>query len=196
MPVPAPTTTTVEPTSSPVVTSTAPASPEPGFDCATVDTAQQELDRAFSTELERLDISRGDPRAQSVYALVTTEEGPAYYAAVLAAAPPELDDDAQLVLDYYQRLARAAGDLDPGTGSAADLTAAMTALDDAAAAVDDPAAGTAVVQAQERLQAALERSCSGDPTTSATASAPSGSPSAAPTRTRAPAATTGVTAGA
>ncbi|WP_432535649.1 hypothetical protein [Kineococcus arenarius] len=183
---PAPTTTTVEPTSSPSGSTSTPQRSDPAFDCPAVRAAQDELDSAFTAELERLDVPRGDPRAQAVYALVTTEEGPAYYAAVLAAAPAELSGDAQLVLDYYQRLARAAGDLDPGTGSTADLTTAMAALDEATAAVDDPAAGTDVVAAQERLQSALERSCSGDadsPTATASGSAdrtvpPTASPAA------------------
>ncbi len=197
---PAPTTTTVEPTSSPSGTTSTPRQSEPAFDCPAVRAAQDELDSAFTAELERLDVPRGDPRAQSVYALVTTEQGPAYYAAVLAAAPDELSADARLVLDYYQRLALAAGDLDPGTGSAADLTAAMAALDDATAAVDGTAAGTDVVAAQERLQGAVERSCSGDesPTATGTGSSTTGSaaPTGSPATSAAPVTTPGAATGA
>ncbi len=201
---PAPaTTTTLEPTSSPAASTGTPTAPAPAFDCPVVQEAQEELDGAIGAELERLDVDRGDPRAQSVYALVTTREGPAYYAAVLAAAPPELDGDARLVLDYYRRLAQAAGPLDPGTGSTADLTAAVDALDRAAGAVDDPAAGTAVVDAQERLQAALGRACSGGSATTSPATTSPGTTGPATTdpatpagTTTAPAATTGVTTGA
>ncbi|NAZ85600.1 hypothetical protein [Kineococcus indalonis] len=193
---PAPTTTTVEPTSSPAASASTSTAPAPAFDCPAVQVAQDELDDALSTELDRLDVDRGDPRAQSVYALVTTAEGPAYYAAVLAAAPPELRADAQLVLDYYRRLALAAGELDPGSGSTADLTAAVAALDRAAGAVDDPAAGGAVVDAQERLRAALGRSCRDGSATASPSTGPA-TPSGAPTGTAtAPAATTGVAAGA
>ncbi|WP_432497064.1 hypothetical protein [Kineococcus gypseus] len=205
-PAPAPTTTTLEPTAEPATSAaTAPAS-APAFDCTAVQDAQDELDEAFAAELERLDVDRGDPRAQSVYALVTTEQGPAYYADVLRAAPPELGDDARRVLDYYERLASAAGELDPGSGSAADLTASVDALDRAAAAVDDPAAGTAVVQAQERLRAAMERSCEGDAPATASATASPSTPPADPTTApgsapgpppgSAPAATTGAATGA
>ena len=198
-PAPAPaTTTTLEPTSSPAAGTGTPTASAPAFDCPVVDAAQEQLDGAIGAELDRLDVDRGDPRAQSVYALVTTREGPAYYAAVLAAAPPELGEDARLVLDYYRRLALAAGPLDPGTGSTADLTAAVTALDRAAGAVDDPAAGAAVVDAQERLQAALGRACSGgSATTSPATTSPATTGPATPAgTTTAPAATTGVTTGA
>ena len=149
---------------SPVVTT----ADVPAFDCPALDAAQQEMDEAFSSELDRLEVRRGDPRAQSVYALVTTREGPSYYAAVLTAAPPELTGDAALVLGYYQRLAVQAGGVDAGSGSTEDLTAAMSALDHAAAAVDDPATGTEVVDAQERLRAAVERACSGPSASSTT----------------------------
>ena len=170
---PAPTTTTTSPVET---TSTAPpATSVPAFDCGPVTAAQQQLDDAFADELSRLDIGRGDPRAQSVYALVTTTQGPEYYSAVLAAAPPELGDDARTVLDYYQQLADRVGTVDTGDGSTEALTAAMTRLDEATAGVDDPTAGTAVVQAQERLQVAVGQACSGDtPAASATAS-PTGS---------------------
>ncbi|NAZ76560.1 hypothetical protein GTQ99_14205 [Kineococcus sp. T13] len=173
-PDPSPTTTTTRPTGTATSSPSATASPSPtgpGFDCASVDAAQGALDDAFAAELDRLDIGRGDPRAQSVYVLVTTSEGPAYYAAVLAAAPPEQAADAQLVLDYYQRLAARAGALDAGDGSTEDLLTAMDRLDEAAAAVGaDPAAGTRVVDAQERLQAAVEAACT-SPTASATSTA-------------------------
>lgn len=163
---PAPTTTTTTPdTASSTSPTASPTDDVPAFDCPTVDTAQQQLDQAFADELSRLDIGRGDPRAQSVYALVTTTEGPEYYSAVLAAAPPELAADAQSVLDYYQRLADEVGTVDTGEGSTEDLTAAMTRLDDATAAIDDPSAGTAVVEAQERLQTAVQKSCSGSSAT-------------------------------
>lgn len=167
-PVPAATTTTGSPDTAGATVS--PTTATPAFDCATVGTAQQELDEAFTDELSRLDIGRGDPRAQSVYALVTTTQGPEYYSAVLAAAPPELGADAQSVLDYYQQLADRVGTVDTGDGSTEALTAAMTRLDDATAEVDDPTAGTAVVEAQERLQAAVQQSCSGAETATATGS--------------------------
>ncbi len=195
LPGPAPTTTTVEPTLSPEPGTSAPTATTPAFDCSAVRSAQEELDGAFAAELERLDVPRGDPRAQSVYALVTTQEGPSYYASVLAAAPPELAEDARLVLDYYERLAQEAGDLTPATGSTADLTAAVEELDRAAGTVADPAAGTAAVEAQERLQTALARSCDED----ADGATPSGTatPSEGSTATStAPVATTSVTTGA
>ncbi|MCI2238607.1 hypothetical protein MO973_44565 [Paenibacillus sp. TRM 82003] len=195
VPGPAPTTTTVEPTLSPTPGTAGSTTTSPAFACSAVQSAQEELDGAFAAELERLDVPRGDPRAQSVYALVTTEEGPSYYASVLAVAPPELAEEARLVLDYYERLAQEAGDLAPATGSAADLAAAVAELDRAVAAVDDPAAGTAAVEAQERLQTALTRSCSGeadDATPSGTATPVDG----ATTTSTAPAATTSVTTGA
>ena len=162
-PDPAPTTTTADPAPvSTTSTAAAPTSSGPSFDCPSVQSAQTALDDAYGTELDRLGIKRGDPRAQSVFTIVTTDEGPAYYAAVLAAAPPEASADAQVVLDYYTRLATEVGDLDVGTGSAEDLARAMDALDAAGAAVTpDPAAATAVVQAQERLQADVDRACSG-----------------------------------
>lgn len=179
---PAPTTTT---TSADAVTtpSASPTPSPPAVDCATVTAAQQQLDDAFSDELSRLDIGRGDPRAQSVYALVTTTQGPEYYSAVLAAAPPELDADARVVLDYYQQLADRVGTIDTGDGSTEALTAAMSQLDDATVAIDasaaDPTAGTAVVQAQERLQAAVGQACADStaPSISTAPSTVSGSPS-------------------
>ncbi len=172
-PDPSPTTTTTTPTAtpttSPAETTGTPTSSGPGFDCATVQAAQKALDDAYAAELDELGIRRGDPRAQSVFTIVTTNEGPTYSAAVLAAAPPEQTPDAQFVLDYYQRLAARAGTLDTGTGSAEDLAAAMTALDDATLVVNpDPATATQVIEAQERLQAAVERDCSN---TTATATA-------------------------
>ncbi|WP_432523834.1 hypothetical protein [Kineococcus sp. SYSU DK006] len=173
VPDPSPTTTTTRPTgtaTSAPATTTSPSPTGPGFDCPSVDAAQSALDDAFAAELERLDIGRGDPRAQSVYVLVTTSEGPAYYAAVLAAAPPEQAADARLVLDYYQRLAARAGALDAGDGSSEDLVTAMDRLDEAAAAVStDPAAGTQVVAAQERLQAAVEAACASPTASTSTA---------------------------
>ncbi|WP_432512026.1 hypothetical protein [Kineococcus sp. SYSU DK001] len=170
-PDPAPTTTTTRPTAT-ATGSTSPASPTssgPGFDCTTVQAAQDALDEAYSAELDALDIQRGDPRAQSVFTVVTTTEGPVYYAAVLAAAPPGSLQDAQVVLDYYTRLATQVGTLDPGTGSADDLARAMSAIDDAGVVVNpDPTAATTVVQAQERLQAAVERDCAGSTPTQTT----------------------------
>jgi hypothetical protein len=183
-PDPSPTTTTTSPTATPAASDTAevattPTSSGPSFDCSSVDAAQTRLDEAYAAELDRLGISRGDSQAQSVLTLVTTTEGPGYYATVLAAAPPEDSQDAQFVLDYYQRLAAQAGDMTAGTGSAQDLAAAMDRLDDATLAVN-PDANSAglVVAAQERLQAALESDCSGSSTpSSATSSTPSGSTS-------------------
>ncbi|GAB3452870.1 hypothetical protein GCM10027519_05150 [Kineococcus endophyticus] len=173
-PDPAPTTTTVEP--APVSTTSASPSATssgPVFDCASVQAAQTSLDDAYASELDRLGIKRGDPRAQSVFTIVTTNEGPEYYAAVLAAAPPDATADAQVVLDYYTKLATQADTLDVGTGSAEDLGKAMDALDAAGAAVNpDPSAATSVVQAQERLQADVDRECSGA-STSTTSSSPS-----------------------
>ena len=184
-PDPTPTTTTTTatvPATTPVTgpTSSGPTSSAPAFDCASVDAAQDALDAAYAAELDRLGIGRGDAQAQSVLTLVTTTEGPAYYAAVLAAAPPAQSADAQAVLDYYQRLAARAGDLDAGSGSAEDLAAAMDRLDEATLAVS-PDADTAgrVVATQERLRAAVERDCA-DAT--ATPSGPTGSP-AGPTAT-------------
>ncbi|WP_380173891.1 hypothetical protein ACFEMC_04125 [Kineococcus sp. DHX-1] len=171
-PDPAPTTTTVEP--APVsTTSASPAATSSGpvFDCVSVQAAQTALDDAYASELDRLGIKRGDPRAQSVFTIVTTNEGPEYYAAVLAAAPPDATADAQVVLDYYTKLATQAGTVDVGTGSAEDLGKAMDALDAAGAAVNpDPSAATSVVQAQERLQADVDRECSGAATSTGTSS--------------------------
>jgi hypothetical protein len=160
-------TTTVPP--SPAATSAAatasPTTSVPAFDCQAVDAAQDALDGAYAAELDRLDVHRGDPRAQAVYALVTTTQGPAYYAAVLAAAPEELRADAQQVLDYYRRLSAQVGDLTVDSGSERALADAMDRLDDATVALDpSPAAGSGgsqVVAAQERLQAGVERSCAG-----------------------------------
>lgn len=173
-PDPSPTTTTTSPTASPTTTpseaSDSPTATGPVFDCAPVQAAQQALDEAYGTELDELGIRRGDPRAQSVFTIVTTNQGPTYYAAVLAAAPPESSQDAQLVLDYYQRLSAQTGVVDPGTGSAEDLSTAMNALDDAGLAVNpDLADATAVVDAQERLQAAVEAACAGSTATESTA---------------------------
>lgn len=195
VPVPAATTTgtgtTTTATTSATTTTTAPSaatvtdSPTgiaTTFDCASVEAAQQRLDDAYSGELERLDVGRGDPRAQSVYALVTTTEGSSYYASVLSAAPAELQPDARLVLGYYQRLATSAAQIDPGSGSAEDLHSAMTALDDASAAFDDPATtGSAVVDAQERLQAGVQRACTGSASTTTTAGSQSSSGTATTT---------------
>jgi len=168
-PDPAPTTTTTTPTTSPSTATQSPTSSGPSFDCASVRTAQDALDEAYSAELDEVGIRRGDPQAQSVLTIVTTNEGPTYYAAVLAAAPPDASADAQAVLDYYQRLAEAAGPLDVGTGSAEDLAAAMDALDDATLSVNpDASAAAEVVAAQERLQAAVEADCSASPTETAT----------------------------
>lgn len=173
-PDPSPTTTTTRPTD-PVTASTASESAAtatssgPAFDCPSVDAAQKTLDEAYAAELDRLGVGRGDAQAQSVLTLVTTTEGPGYYAAVLAAAPPADSGDARFVLDYYQRLAAQAGELDAGSGSAEDLAAAMDRLDDATVAVTpDPATANQVVAAQERLQAALERDCSGSSPNTAT----------------------------
>ncbi|WP_432544709.1 hypothetical protein [Kineococcus sp. SYSU DK002] len=186
-PDPAPTTTTTTPTAT-AASSTPPASPTssgPAFDCTTVRSAQDALDDAYAAELDALGVERGDPQAQSVFTVVTTTEGPEYYAAVLAAAPPGSLPDAQVVLDYYTRLATQVGALDPGTTD--DLPGAMTAIDDAAVVVNpDPAAATAVVAAQERLQAAVERDCAGStPTQSATQTATQ-SPSPSGTVTTSP----------
>jgi len=186
------TTTTVPP--APAATSAAatasPTTSVPAFDCDAVDAAQDALDGAYAAELDRLDVHRGDPRAQSVYALVTTTQGPAYYAAVLAAAPQELHADAQLVLDYYQRLSAQVGDLDVDSGSAQALADAVDRLDDATVALDPtPAAGsggTEVVAAQARLQAGVERSCSGSAATS-TSSGPPSSPTSSGTSGTSPA---------
>ncbi|MEZ0165331.1 hypothetical protein AB2L27_11235 [Kineococcus sp. LSe6-4] len=184
-PDPAPTTTTVTPTSTPTTPGTsAPAtatSSGPGADCGAIRSAQAELDAAYDSELERLDIGRGDPRAQTVFTIVTTTEGPEYYADVLDAAPPQAQDDAQVVLDYYTRLAERVGTLEAGTGSAEDLARAMDALD--AARDPDPSAATEVVQAQERLQAEIERACAGTPADASPSEAPSQSPSGSPTTT-------------
>ena len=183
-PDPAPTTTTRSPTettTSPASSGTqSPTSSGPTFDCASVDAAQKTLDDAYAAELSRLGIRRGDSQAQSVLTLVTTTEGPGYYAAVLAASPPEESQDAQLVLDYYQRLAAQAGDLTAGSGSAEDLAAAMDRLDDATLVVSPDANSAArVVAAQERLQAAVEGACSG----AGPSSSPSPSGPASPTGT-------------
>ena len=181
-------TTSVPP--SPATTSAAvtgsPTTSVPGFDCDAVDAAQDALDGAYAAELDRLDVHRGDPRAQSVYALVTTTQGPAYYAAVLAAAPEELRGDAQQVLDYYRRLSAQVGDLDVDSGSEQALADAMDRLDEATVTLDpSPAAGTGggaeVVAAQARLQAGVERSCTGpgasaSPTASPTSATTSGGP--------------------
>ncbi|NIZ89595.1 hypothetical protein [Kineococcus rubinsiae] len=194
-----PATTTTVPPSTAVASTPVTASPTtsvPAFDCAAVDTAQQELDRAYADELDRLDVHRGDPRAQSVYALVTTTQGPAYYSAVLTAAPAESREDAQLVLDYYERLSAQVGDLDVDSGTEEALGDAMDRLDDATVALDpSPAGGTEVVAAQERLQAGVERSCSGPGASSSPATSspvPSGSsdPSAGPVPSDGPTATT------
>ncbi|MFD0484635.1 hypothetical protein ACFQ46_18740 [Kineococcus sp. GCM10028916] len=179
-PDPAPTTTTRSPTETTTSPASAvtesPTSSGPTFDCASVDAAQKTLDDAYAAELSRLGIRRGDSQAQSVLTLVTTTEGPGYYAAVLAASPPEESQDAQLVLDYYQRLAAQAGDLTAGSGSAEDLAAAMDRLDDATLAVSPDANSAAqVVSAQERLQAAVEDACSSG--SNANPSNPSSSPS-------------------
>lgn len=166
-PDPAPTTTTTSPTAATTTSPTSsesvsPTSTGPTFDCASVDAAQKTLDDAYAAELSRLGIRRGDSQAQSVLTLVTTTEGPGYYAAVLAASPPEDSQDAQLVLDYYQRLAAQAGDLTAGSGSAEDLAVAMDRLDDATLVVSpDANSADEVVAAQERLQAAVESACSG-----------------------------------
>lgn len=176
-PAPSPTTTTTSPTAPTTSSSasgspTSPTSTVPTFDCASVDAAQKTLDDAYAAELDRLGIGRGDSQAQSVLTLVTTTEGPEYYAAVLAAAPPEDSQDAQFVLDYYQRLATQAGDLSAGTGSAEDLAAAMDRLDDATLVVSpDVDSATQVVAAQERLQAAVERDCTGGATNTPSPSA-------------------------
>ena len=175
-PDPSPTTsspTATPTTSAPGTGSGSPTSSGPTFDCGSVEAAQKALDEAYAAELDRLGIGSGDAQAQSVLTLVTTTEGPAYYAAVLAAAPPQDSQDAQLVLDYYQRLAARAGDLDAGSGSAADLTAAMDRLDEATLAVNpDANSASQVVAAQERLQAAVASDCSGSSTAT---SSPSGS---------------------
>lgn len=187
-PTPSPTTTTASPvvTSSPPTSS--PTSSGPGFDCSSVRAAQDALDADYADELDRLGIKRSDPRAQSVYTVVTTNEGPTYYAAVLAAAPPEELADARLVLDYYTRLAAQVGSLDPGTGSTEDLAAAMDALDRAGLtvnpSVDD---ATTVVQAQERLQAAVEKDCAGASASPSTSPSTSSSTSTGtPTTTPSP----------
>ncbi|GAA0298506.1 hypothetical protein GCM10009528_14380 [Kineococcus aurantiacus] len=191
-PDPAPTTTTASaaPTTAPTTAtvtsaSAGPTSTGPGFDCPSVQAAQEVLDEDYSAELDRLGIKRGDPRAQSVFTVVTTNEGPTYYAAVLAAAPPEATPDAQVVLDYYARLATQVGTLDAGTGSAEDLAAAMDALDEASVVVNpDPAAATRVVEAQERLQAAVEQACAeASSSPSSTPSGSTGSPGGAATGT-------------
>ncbi len=178
-PAPAPTTTTVQPgpvntpSSSPTATSSSPT-----FDCPSVQTAQAALDGAYGAELDRLGIDRGDPRAQSVFTLVTTDEAPEYYAAVLAAAPPEASDDARVVLDYYTQLASRVGTLDVGNGSVEELATAMAEIDAAGEAVNpDLSAATAVVQAQERLQAQLDRDCSGSPGAGPSESSQSPAPS-------------------
>ena len=184
VPDPSPTTTTTSattPTTTPAEATTGPTQTAPAFDCGPVQEAQQALDEAYGTELDELGIRRGDPRAQSVFTIVTTNQGPAYYAAVLAAAPPESSQDAQRVLDYYQRLSAQTGVVDPGTGSAEDLATAMTALDEAGLVVNpDLADATAVVDAQERLQAAVEAACTGS---GATGSAPPETPSPTSTLT-------------
>jgi len=189
-------TTTVPP--SPAATSAAATASTttsvPGFDCHAVDAAQDALDGAYAAELNRLGVHRGDPRAQSVYALVTTTHGPAYYAAVLAAAPRELQADAQLVLDYYQRLLEQVGDLTVDSGSEKALADAMDRLDDATVALDpSPAAdagGTQVVAAQARLQAAVERACSGGGAGSSSATTSPSSPAPSSATSSGPAATT------
>ncbi len=165
---PAAPTTTTAPASTPVTSSAPAGSPtattgtdgEGGVDCAAAQEAQQELDEAYSAQLDELGIGRGDPRAQTVYALVTTTEGPDYYSALAAAVPPELADDARRVLEYYEQVAAAVGEVDYGDGS---RDALARAGNDLAAAtegvVGDPETGTAVVQAQERLQSEVQRAC-------------------------------------
>jgi hypothetical protein len=193
-PAPDASTTTVPP--SPAATSavatTTPTESVPAFDCDAVDAAQDALDGAYAAELDRLDVHRGDPRAQSVYALVTTTQGPAYYAAVLEAAPQELRADAQLVLDYYRRLSEQVGDLEVDSGSEQVLADAVDRLDDATVALEaSPAAGTGgtdVVAAQSRLQSGVERSCSG-PDAPSPSPTPSGPASTTSGPTTSPAAT-------
>ncbi|PRY11115.1 hypothetical protein [Kineococcus rhizosphaerae] len=178
-PDPAPTTTTASPVSSSGTPTAGPTSTGPAFDCASVRSAQEKLDADYSDELDRLGIKRSDPRAQSVFTVVTTNEGPTYYAAVLAAAPPDATPDAQLVLDYYTRLATQVGTLDPGTGSTEDLAKAMDTLDEAGLVVNPAAdAATTVVEAQERLQAAVEKDCAkASPSATPSASSASGTAS-------------------
>ncbi|NAZ81421.1 hypothetical protein GTR02_06285 [Kineococcus sp. R8] len=182
----APATTTTTPPASAVTSAAGTVSPTttaPAFDCGAVDTARTALDDAYARELDRLDVDRGDPRAQSVYALVTTAQGPAYYTAVLAAAPADLRADAQVVLDYYERLSQQVGVLDVADGSERALADAVDRLDDATLALDPSPAATAgasdVVVAQERLEAGVERSCSGPDAASPTSSAPT-SPATTP----------------
>ncbi|GAA4988873.1 hypothetical protein [Kineococcus glutinatus] len=133
-------------------------------DCAAVSRAREDLDDAISDELDRLGVGRSDVRAQAVSALVTTQRGPDYYAAVVAATAAGTRADAELVLGYYRRLAAEVGALDVGSGAAAELAAAMQRVDSATAAAEDPA----VLLAQERVQAAIERACRGGGTASAT----------------------------
>ncbi|MFB9376010.1 hypothetical protein ACFFKU_16140 [Kineococcus gynurae] len=140
-----------------------------GLDCAAVASAQRVLDEEFSRTLDELGISRGDPRAQSVYALVTVQDGPDYYAAVVDAADAEHLPDARLVQAYFARLAAAAGDVSLGDGSTQALTAALDRLDEAGASLagTDPAApsGADAVAAQQRLQQAVDTACAGTATT-------------------------------
>ncbi len=155
---PASTTSTTPPPDSP--TGTPGADGEGGVDCAAAQEAQQGLDDAYSARLDELGIGRGDPRAQTVYALVTTTEGPAYYSALAEAVPPELTGDAQRVLEYYEQVAAAVGEVDYGDGSRDALARAGEDLATATEGVaGDPETGTAVVQAQERLQSEVQRAC-------------------------------------
>ena len=154
--------------SAPASTGDSGAVPATGVDCERAEAAKDALDEAIREEMSRLGVRSGDPRAPSVATLVTTLRGKEYYAALVDATSGEPRDDARLALGYYESLATQAGFLDVGSGSAADIAAAL-------ARVDALGADPAVVAAQQRVAQEVEAACADDapgdvpsPTSSAT----------------------------
>lgn len=139
-----------------------PSAPERAmyFACAAVTDAQRALTDASAAELERLGLTTADPQALTVTLVAGSVAAPDYWAALRGAAtddaPAALETDLATLDDFWQGLAEELSaitipDAEPATVSAAGQQ--LSAL--SATAPDER-----VPPAQQRVEEAVELSCS------------------------------------
>ncbi len=142
---------------------TAGAEPEPSssayFDCEAVADARQALDRASSTELERLGLTPADPQSLTVTLVTGSVGAPAYWAAVRDAAtgdaPASLRTDLDTLAGYWAELSDELATIELPDAAPGTLTAAGQQLATVSASAADPR----VAPAQRRVEEALGLSC-------------------------------------
>lgn len=143
----------------PAPTGTTTPAPVRDVDCAAVEEARERLEAATQAELDRLEVSRGDPRAFSIQVIVTSQEAAEYWSALqdaLGPGEPELRADAETVVAYWEPLDADLEEIEIPDGSEAAITEATERYVE----ISEQHPDEDVVEAQERLSAGLEDACS------------------------------------